>query len=239
MEKVQEKLNKAIDLINSEDFNQAQVLLNEVIQIDENNIEAYKNLGLCEVNLDNPPAAIEAFEAAVKLDKNDALSLFYLANCYSRTGEKEKAIDNFEKVITLRPDYLDAYKSLAMIYIEFSQIENAIEIAKKAIENESIEQDGHVSRAVRHLRHSVGLHAQYLCQNHRVQEYGRLCNLCLLEILCRALKHNISNTKTEYLVCLLKHCLCLGIVLIQLFTHSRELCALTWEYISLFHNQLN
>ncbi|MBQ8847986.1 MAG: tetratricopeptide repeat protein [Candidatus Gastranaerophilales bacterium] len=141
MENVQEKLNKAIDLINSEDFNQAQVLLNEVIQIDENNIEAYKNLGLCEVNLDNPPAAIEAFEAAVKLDKNDALSLFYLANCYSRTGEKEKAIDNFEKVITLRPDYLDAYKSLAMIYIEFSQVENAIEIAKKAIENESIEKD--------------------------------------------------------------------------------------------------
>lgn len=145
MEKFELILNDALDLINKEEFESAKDILKELIK--ENNLkkeqlkEAYKNLGLVETNLDNPQSAIEAFEEVLKIEPDDALSLFYLANCYSRTGDKEKAISLFKKVLELRPNYLDAYKSLGMLYIELTKPDEAIEILKKGLENEELEKD--------------------------------------------------------------------------------------------------
>ncbi len=141
MEKAQELLNQALTLINEQDFTQAQSILEQCIKLDENNIEIYKNLGLCEINLDNPQGAADAFSKAVEINPLDASSLFYLASAKARLGQKEDAVKYFEKVVTLRPDYIDAYKNLAMIYIEFTQIDNAIELIKKAINNPNIESD--------------------------------------------------------------------------------------------------
>ena len=97
MSNLDNELNSAIDLINSDNFVEAKAKLEHIVSVDENNTEAYKNLGLCEVNLDNPISAILAFKKVCELDNNDALSFFYLANCYNKTGQKEFAIDNFKK----------------------------------------------------------------------------------------------------------------------------------------------
>ena len=141
MDNLQEKLDKALELINLQDFVMAQKELDEVLNEEPNNIEAIKNLALCEVNLDNPPRAIELFRKAIALDNEDATSLFYLATCLSRIGEKEEAIELFNKVIELRPNYLDAYKSLAMIYVEFSESSKSIELLNKVLKNNEIEPD--------------------------------------------------------------------------------------------------
>lgn len=134
-------LNKALDLINEENYIEAQGILKNILEQDDKNKEVIKNLGLCEINLDNPIGAIEMFKRAYELDNSDALSLFYLASAKTQIGEKEEAVEYFKKVLSLRPDYLDVYKNLAMIYIEFSQIENAIEIMQEALKNENLEFD--------------------------------------------------------------------------------------------------
>ncbi|MBR3605328.1 MAG: tetratricopeptide repeat protein, partial [Candidatus Gastranaerophilales bacterium] len=141
MENLQEKMGAALDFINEEDFVSAQKLLIEIIENEPSNIEAIKNLGLCEINLDNPPEAIKYFQMAVELDNEDATSLYYLASCLSRIGEKEQAIENFNKVIELRPDFVEVYKNLAMIYVEFSQLDSAIELIQQALNNPAIEPD--------------------------------------------------------------------------------------------------
>ena len=128
MENLEQKLDSAVELINSDDFIGAQKVLKEVLEIEPDNLEAIKSLGLCEVNLDNPPEAINLFKKAVELDSTDATSLFYLASCLSKIGQKESAIKAFEHVIELRPDYIEVYKSLAMIYVEFAQVDFAIEV---------------------------------------------------------------------------------------------------------------
>ncbi len=134
-------LNKALDLINEENYIEAQGILKNILEQDQQNKEVIKNLGLCEINLDNPIGAIEMFKRAYELDETDALSLFYLASAKTQIGEKEEAINYFKQVLALRPDYLDVYKNLAMIYIEFSQVDNAIEIMQEALKNENIEFD--------------------------------------------------------------------------------------------------
>lgn len=141
MENIEKQLNKAFELINNENFIEAKAELEKIIQEDDENFEAYKNLGLCEVNLDNPIDAIKAFKKALLINPDDAVCYFYLASCFNIAGDKEFAIDNFKKVLKLRPNYLDAYKSLAMIYIEFTQFDNAVELLNEAIENDEIEAD--------------------------------------------------------------------------------------------------
>ena len=134
MENLENELNSALDLINSENYSEAKIKLEHIIRLDENNIEALKHLGLCEVNLDNPIDAIKVFKKITTINKEDTTSLFYLAGCYNKTGQKAFAIENFKKVIELRANYIDAYKNLSMIYVECAQYDNAIELAKKAIE---------------------------------------------------------------------------------------------------------
>ena len=111
MENIENELSSALDLLNSEQYVEAKAKLEKILADDNNNIEALKNLGLCEVNLDNPIDAIKVFKKVTDLDSNDATSLFYLANCYNRTGQKEFAIDNLKKVIELRLNFVDAHKT--------------------------------------------------------------------------------------------------------------------------------
>ncbi len=134
-------LENALDLIVKEEFQEAKVVLENIISNEPDNVEAYKNLGLVEVNLDNPIKAIEALSKVLEFEKEDAVSLFYLANCYNRIGQKEIAIDYFKKVCNIRPDYLDAYKSLAMIYIEYADSASALELVQKALNNKNLEMD--------------------------------------------------------------------------------------------------
>ena len=81
-------LNKALDLINEENYIEAQGILKNILEQDDKNKEVIKNLGLCEINLDNPIGAIEMFKRAYELDNSDALSLFYLASAKTQIGEK-------------------------------------------------------------------------------------------------------------------------------------------------------
>ena len=135
------QLNNALELINSQDYTGAKALLENIVKNNPDNLEAIKNLGLCEVNLDSPTDAIRCFEKAVELKNDDAVSIFYLASCKAKIGEKEEAINYFKKVLELRPDYIEVYKSLAMIYVEFNQAQSAIELLLQALNNPEIQPD--------------------------------------------------------------------------------------------------
>ena len=50
--------------------------------------------------------------------------------------------------------------------------------------------------------------------NYGMKEYGRLCNLGLLQFLCSTLKHYLGNIKTENFVCLVEKFLCLRVSVI-------------------------
>lgn len=133
-------LYDAQEAINNEDFALAKELLNKALEAGVENSATYKNLGLCEINLDNDEGALEAFRKAYELDKSDAVVVYYYACCVSHK-DKERAIQLFQEVISLRKNYLDAYKSLAMIYIELGQLDMALDIALSAINNSEIEND--------------------------------------------------------------------------------------------------
>lgn len=63
-----------------------------------------------------------------------------------------------------------------------------------------------------------------------MQEYGRLSDLGLLQVLLSAFKHEVCNAETQHFIGLFKQFFGLGIVVIQVLAHTHKLCALTRKY---------
>ncbi len=64
-----------------------------------------------------------------------------------------------------------------------------------------------------------------------MQDYGRLSNLRLLQLLIRSAEHDVRYTIAKNLIGLFEQLFCLGRVVIEVFAHSYELSTLTGEYV--------
>lgn len=129
-------LDKVNDLIGLKQFDEAKAILKEIVKLDTKNVEAFKLLGLCNVNLGCFKEGQSNFETVVKYNSEDATSWFYLGNCYDNLEDFRHAKAAYLEVIKLRENYLDAYKSLGIIYIKTQETLKAFELAKKALEFE-------------------------------------------------------------------------------------------------------
>ena len=125
-------IEDALALIQEKKFKEAKVVLTEMLKIDDKNPEIWKNIGLCNVNLDLKEKAFLDFKRVVDLTPDDATSWFYLGSMADKLGNIEVAENAYKKVIELRPDYIDAYKSLVIMFMQSNQAEK-IEQYEKAI----------------------------------------------------------------------------------------------------------
>ena len=66
--------------------------------------EAYRELGVVQVELQMEAAAVRALETAVALAPDDAEARYQLALCYLRTGEAQRAAGHLQQAARLRPD---------------------------------------------------------------------------------------------------------------------------------------
>lgn len=63
-----------------------------------------------------------------------------------------------------------------------------------------------------------------------MQEHCGLCYFCLLELLVSSIEHDVSDTKSENVVCFLKELFGDGVLFIKVFAHAYELCSLARKY---------
>ncbi len=82
--------------INGEDQKAIQ-FFRQAIEKDPKNTMAWNGLGYCHVGLNNPRAAIKAYQEAIKTDPTDAALHFNLANYYLKL-DKETADNLFNKI---------------------------------------------------------------------------------------------------------------------------------------------
>lgn len=129
-------LDKANELIGLKQFEEARTILRDIVESDSTNIEAFKLLGLCNVNLGYFKEGQSNFETVVKYNNGDATSWFYLGNCYDNLEDYRHAKTAYLEVIKLRENYLDAYKNLGVVYLKSKEPLMAFELAKKALELE-------------------------------------------------------------------------------------------------------
>ncbi|MBR2068450.1 MAG: tetratricopeptide repeat protein [Candidatus Gastranaerophilales bacterium] len=213
MNKTNDIILDALELINKEDFKGAKELLLHAIELEPDKAESYKNLGLCEVNLNNNQEALNAFKHAYELDNKDATTVYYYACCLSAT-DKQEAAGLFRDVIALRSEYVDAYKSLAMMYVEMGQLDSSIEVTLSALNNPKIEPNYSLNyicatsymlkkdyeNAIKYLKTALELEPEHMpiinslatCYMN-IQDYD-----CAQDILEKAYEKDSENPLTAY-----------------------------------------
>lgn len=127
-------IDKIYELIDSSEYEQAKILILELLEKDSSDIDAQRLMALCEVNLENFDNARKILEDVIKYRQDDALCHYYLGCCYDNLGDFIAAKHSYKRVLEMRPEYIDAYKSLAIVNIKSNDFDTAIEVAKKGLE---------------------------------------------------------------------------------------------------------
>lgn len=130
-------LDKSIELISEKKFEEAKEILEKLSLKEQNNLEVFKNLGLCYVNLEEYELALKAFMQAVSIKEDDATSYFYIATIHDKLEDFDSAEKYYKKVLAIRPEHMDSYKNLALLSFRNSDFNSAIEILNKALEVET------------------------------------------------------------------------------------------------------
>ncbi len=116
-------LDDALILIEEKNFIEAKSNLIKLLKKNNNNPDIWKNIGLCNVNLNLYGRAFLNFKKAVELNDLDATSWYYLGIMSEKLNNFNFCEKCYLKVIDLRPDYIDAYKKLAVMYLQTNQTE--------------------------------------------------------------------------------------------------------------------
>jgi tetratricopeptide (TPR) repeat protein len=93
-----------------------KTLLEKAIFLDPNDSRAYHTLGLVEINLGNPEAAIPLFKKRIELDPgspNTFFAYWWLGYSYLLLEKSDQAIDFFNRARVLNPRFAASYLYLA------------------------------------------------------------------------------------------------------------------------------
>lgn len=106
----------------------------KVIELRKEYSEAYKNLCVILMKLNQPEEALKYAIIANDLSDEDYIFDFVIGTAYMKIREFSKSIEPFERALQKEPENLGILNSLGTAYMAVSQGEKAIEYYKKALE---------------------------------------------------------------------------------------------------------
>ena len=133
-ENIKETFELAIQNHKENNFEIAEKLYKEILNIDPDHFKSIHLLGTLSAQIKNLDQAKKFLERAIEI-KNDYSETHYnLGNVLIELGEIQKAIYCFEKVIQINPDNADAHNNLGNLLKELGKIQDAENCYKKAIQ---------------------------------------------------------------------------------------------------------
>ncbi len=122
------ELDKAVQLFESKNYEEAKTILKIIIDVDDQNAEAYYYLGRTYIALHDYEEAADNFEEAIELENNNADYNFWLGQAYSyeivessiftQAFLAPKILDQFEKTIELDSNHIYGRVGLANFYLQ-------------------------------------------------------------------------------------------------------------------------
>ena len=130
----EKKIDQAWDLYVEGDYNKAVKLLDEVLNLDSENEEAYYLRGTVYCHLKKYPRAIQDLNKALELDSEDYMAYNERGDAYYFLHKYEDALNDYNKAIALKPTKEDYYANRALVYYTLDQYVKALADINKAIE---------------------------------------------------------------------------------------------------------
>ncbi len=101
-----------------DDVDTALELLKQAIILDDDNDEAFIEIGNIYVSIEDVDSAIKAYCEAIKRNPHNPVSYNKCAMCLWQKNYIEEAIIAYNKAIGICPDYETAYNNLGVIYLD-------------------------------------------------------------------------------------------------------------------------
>ena len=114
---MENKLQKALELCNSQEFEKAETLLQQFLKEDPQNSEAWRVLAQVHwIHMRKPEKAYDELIEALRCNPKNMWALILMGNLLSKEhDDKEHAMEYFDKVLEYYPDNDVAVKGLACI----------------------------------------------------------------------------------------------------------------------------
>lgn len=116
---------KAISLFKMEDYSNAILNYDKVIELEKTNWNALNNKGLTNIKLEKYDEAIKNFNDALKISPENKEVLYNIAEVY-------KIKDNYTKVLEIYDHLIDFYKKDADVYYKKALLLDEVELYKEA-----------------------------------------------------------------------------------------------------------
>lgn len=130
-----EKIDRAVGLYLSGDFQSAQRILEKIIKREKKNHNALRLLGLVKNKKGMKESAIRLIKKAIVISPDVPAYYNNLGEVYRSKGEYESAIYNYSKAISLNSKYAQAYNNLGYAQYESGMYSDAIDSFNLAIDN--------------------------------------------------------------------------------------------------------
>ena len=131
---MKDKINKILELIKLNKFNDAKIIGDAIKKDLEQNHEFLNIYGYILFRLENYEDAIKLYKQILKIKPDYVFPLNNLANIYSKLDKFEDAIRYFNRALKLKPDYFEASYGISDVYYKIQNYENALSYLNKSIQ---------------------------------------------------------------------------------------------------------
>jgi len=131
---MEEKIKKARELIEKNEFKQAEELFIEAVSLDSTNVNAYLGLARVYVGLKDFEHAHEVYGHVLKLDAQNGDAMLGLADLANKENDWLKAAKIYEDLLKVKEDEAEYYYDYALVSEKLEDNKKAIEAAQTAVE---------------------------------------------------------------------------------------------------------
>lgn len=130
-----EKIQKAIDLCNKNKFDDALVILEEIVKIEPDNSEAWRIMAQVHwIHMQMPDKAYDELIEALRCEPKNIWALVLMGNLLTKEKNDFKhAKEYYDKVLEYHPDNAIALNNIAATYMEIEDFEKALPYMEKAL----------------------------------------------------------------------------------------------------------
>ncbi len=140
---LQSIFNKATELHQQGEFNNAKKLYEQILQEEPDNAEVLHLLGLLFVDFGQLELAQENIRKAIKNTNDKPQYHNNLGNVYLKQGKIDLAQGSYKNAILIDQDYVEAYNNLASIYYNQGKLEKSIQLFHKLLQKNPSHLEAH------------------------------------------------------------------------------------------------
>jgi tetratricopeptide (TPR) repeat protein len=129
-------------------LSEANKLNEEILKTNGNDVDALVYRGQIQLRRNDPGAAVDSLQQALKNDPNNAVAHYQLGIAFNMQRNDPRAGEEWREAVRLRPDLTDAERQLAALEIRSGDIQGLAQSAQQVINNAPDAPDGYVLRAV-------------------------------------------------------------------------------------------